>query len=63
MATTKRSTKGRKRVAWTKAHERELRTHSRAKTPVAKISKLMKRTIGALRQRALQMGLPLGHRR
>jgi hypothetical protein len=31
---------------WTKAHEKELRQHSRAKTPVAKISKAMKRTEG-----------------
>ena len=51
------------RRAWTKAHERELRGHSRAKTPVAKISKVMKRTTGALRQKALQLGIGLGHRR
>ena len=25
--------RGRKRVAWTKAHERELKTHSKKKTP------------------------------
>ena len=31
-------TKGRKRVAWTKAHERELKTHSRKKTPVTSIA-------------------------
>jgi len=42
---------------------RELKAHSRSKTPVAKISKLTKRTKGALRQKALHMGLPLGHRR
>jgi hypothetical protein len=52
-----------KRREWTKAHEKELRAHSRTKTPVAKISKTMKRTIGALRQKALKMNLPLGHRR
>jgi hypothetical protein len=55
--------KRRARVAWTKAHERELKGHSKSKTPVAKISKAMKRTIGALRQRALTLGIPLGHRR
>ena len=54
---------GLKRNAWTKAHERELKGHSRAKTPVAKISKLMKRTAGALRQKARLLGMPLGHRR
>jgi hypothetical protein len=48
---------------WTRQHVQELRGHSRAKTPVAKISKLTKRTPGALRQKALELGLPLGHRR
>ena len=61
MATkTKKRTK---RVAWTKALDKELRTHSKAKTAVAKISKLTKRTTGALRQRAIKLGIPLGHRR
>jgi hypothetical protein len=55
--------KKRKIVHWEKSHDKELRTHSKAKTPVAKISKLMKRTIGALRQRAIKLGIPLGHRR
>ena len=48
---------------WTKEHERELRRHSKEKTPVARIATLMKRTAGALRQRAITLGLPLGHRR
>ncbi|HEX9322901.1 MAG TPA: hypothetical protein VF913_12380 [Xanthobacteraceae bacterium] len=52
-----------KRVAWTKEHVRELKAHSRAKTPVARISKVMKRTAGALRQKAMALGLPIGHRR
>ena len=52
-----------KRREWTKEDQRELKTHSRSKTPVAKISKLTKRTKGALRQKALHMGLSLGHRR
>jgi len=52
-----------KRKAWTNAHYAELRKHSKAKTHVSKISKLMKRTIGALRQQALKLGIPLGHRR
>jgi NADH:ubiquinone oxidoreductase subunit len=52
-----------KRRAWEKAHVKELKDHSRAKTPVAKISKVMKRTAGALRQKALQLGISLGHRR
>jgi hypothetical protein len=52
-----------KRVLWTKALVAELRKHSRAKTPVTTISKTMKRTAGALRQKAVQLGIPLGHRR
>ena len=41
--------------AWTKADERELKGHSRAKTPLIKISKVMKRTIDALRQQAFKL--------
>jgi hypothetical protein len=52
-----------KRVAWTKTLHAELRKHSKARTPVAKISKQMKRTVGALRQQALKLGIGLGHRR
>ena len=48
---------------WTKPMHAELRRHSKAKTPVAKISKIMKRTPGALRQQALKLGIGLGHRR
>jgi ABC-type multidrug transport system fused ATPase/permease subunit len=35
---------------------RELRAHSRSKTPVAKISRLTKRPVGALRQKTLTLG-------
>ena len=52
-----------KRREWTKENVRELKAHSRSKTPVAKISKLTKRTVGALRQKAFHMGMPLGHQR
>ena len=55
--------KRRKRVEWTKANERELRDHSRKKTPVKTIARAMKRTQGALRQKAYAMGVSLGHRR
>jgi hypothetical protein len=48
---------------WTKADHRELRAHSKNRTPVAKISRAMKRTAGALRQQALKLGIGLGHRR
>jgi len=55
--------KGIKRAAWTKALHAELRRHSKARTPVAKIAKQMKRSIGALRQQALKLGIGLGHQR
>jgi hypothetical protein len=48
---------------YTKTEEKELRAHSKAKTPVAKISKLTKRSVAALRKKAGEMGFPLGHRR
>jgi hypothetical protein len=48
---------------WTKDDVRELKAHSRARTPVVKVSKAMKRTVGALRRRAGILGVGLGHRR
>jgi hypothetical protein len=57
--------KAKKRVAreYTKADEKELRAHSKAKTPVDKIANLTKRSVGSLRQKALTLGLGLGHQR
>ena len=52
-----------KRRTWSKADVRELKAHSRSKSPAKKVAKAMKRTVGALRQKALSLGLPLGHRR
>jgi hypothetical protein len=51
------------RREWTKADLKELRAHSKARTPVVKISKVTKRSIGALRQKALVLGIGLGHQR
>ena len=51
------------RREYTKADVKELRAHSKAKTPVAKIVELTKRTEGSLRQKALKLGIKLGHRR
>jgi hypothetical protein len=48
---------------WTKVDIRDLKAHSKRKTPVAKISKEMKRTIGALRRKAGIIGIGLGHQR
>ena len=36
---------------------------AKAKTPVVKIAKLTKRSVGSLRQKALKLGIRLGHRR
>ena len=56
----------RKRVVrrnWTRADVKELRQHSKDKTRVKTISRALKRTPGALRQKARVLGIPLGHRR
>ena len=52
-----------KRARWTKEDYRTLKAHSKARTPVAKISKQMKRTVGAVRQQAHKLGIGLGHPR
>ena len=62
---TAKPTKSSRRVVkpWTKEDVRTLKAHSKARTPVTKVSKVMKRTVGALRRRAGILGLGLGHRR
>jgi hypothetical protein len=59
----KTKTKAVLRREYTKVEVKELRAHSKARTPVAKIAKLTKRSIGALRQKALTLGIGLGHQR
>jgi len=49
------------RREYTTGDVRELRAHSKARTPVAKIAKQMKRSVGSLRQKALALGIRLGH--
>ncbi|WP_271601095.1 hypothetical protein [Bradyrhizobium sp. CCBAU 45384] len=51
------------RREWTKDDIKTLKAHSKARTPVAKIAKETKRTVGALRQKALSLGIGLGHQR
>ena len=64
MAVTRKKTNRKtKRVAWSKQHVSALKAHSKKKTSVATISKSMRRTPGAIRQKALSLGLPIGHRR
>ena len=49
--------RGRRRIVrreWTTQDEKELKRHSKKKTPVTTISKALKRTVGALRQKALK---------
>ena len=50
------------RREWSAQDERQLTKHSKSKTPVKDISKALKRTPGALRQKALSLGISLGHR-
>jgi hypothetical protein len=58
---TKKATEHRSQ--WSKEHVKELKAHSKARTPVAKIAKAMKRTEGALRRKAGILGIGLGHDR
>lgn len=51
------------RRPYSKADIKELRAHSKARTPVEKIAKLTKRTVGSLRQKAMKLGIGLGHQR
>jgi hypothetical protein len=51
------------RREYTKAEVKELRAHSKAKTPVDKIAMLIKRSVGSLRQKASKLGIKLGHLR
>jgi hypothetical protein len=52
-----------KRKEYTKEDVKLLEANSKARTPVAKISKLMKRSEGPLRQKARTLGIGLGHQR
>jgi hypothetical protein len=68
---TKRAIEVAKKAAKKKAIRKEytasdvklLKMHSKAKTPAAKLSKTMKRSEGSLRQKALKLGMGLGHQR
>jgi hypothetical protein len=59
--TVKKKTQARRE--WTATDLRDLKKHSRARTPVAKVSKDLKRTVAALRVKASQLGVGLGHQR
>jgi len=51
------------RKPYTAADVKLLKQHSKARTPIAKIAKLMRRSEGSLRQKALKLGIGLGHQR
>ena len=48
------------RREWTAQDEKELRKHSKSRTPVKAISKVLKRTPSALRQKARHLGIRMG---
>jgi hypothetical protein len=56
--------KGKKlrRKSWTTQSLRRLQEHSKRGTPIGAISRELERTIGALRQQAFRMKIPLGER-
>lgn len=54
--------KASKRREWTKDDVRELKSQAKHKTPAPKIAKSLKRTVGAIRQKAFAMGLSLNSR-
>jgi hypothetical protein len=58
-----KATKRPARKPYTTADIKLLKQHSKAKTPVSKIARLMKRTEGSLRQKAKMLGIGLGHQR
>jgi hypothetical protein len=51
------------RKPYTAADVKLLKQCSKARTSVTKIAKLMKRSEGSLRQKALTLGIGLGHQR
>jgi hypothetical protein len=51
------------RREYTASDVKLLKTHSKAKTPMSKFTRLMKRSEGSLRQKALTLGIGLGHQR
>jgi len=51
------------KTPWTKEDVRELKAHSKARTPLPEIAKKMKRTERALRRKAGILNIGLGHRR
>ena len=51
------------RAPWTKDDIRQLKVHSKTRTPAVDVAEAMKRTEAAVRQKAKTIGIGLGHRR
>jgi hypothetical protein len=51
------------KTARSKEDLRQLKVHSKTRTPAAEVAKAMKRTEAAVRQKAKTIGVGLGHRR
>jgi hypothetical protein len=51
-----------KRRAWTNEDDRALKAMARKRTPAAKIARTLKRTEGAVRQKAFSIGVSLDTR-
>jgi hypothetical protein len=51
-----------KRRAWSPGDVREFRSLAKSKTPASQIAKRFKRTEGAIRQKALHLGVSLNSR-
>jgi hypothetical protein len=51
------------RKPYTASDIKLLRQYSKERTPISKIARLMKRSEGSLRQKALKLGVGLGHQR
>ena len=51
-----------KRRSWNKEDMREFKSLARQRTPAPKIARHFKRTEGAIRQKALQLGVSLNSR-
>lgn len=58
----KAAAKKTKRKEWTKENVRDLKTMAKQKTPAGKIASKLKRTEGAVRQKAFSLGLSLDSR-
>ncbi len=51
-----------KRRAWSKVDVKAFKALARQKTPAPKIARQFKRTVGAIRQKALYLGISLNSR-